>query len=813
MGLGAYMGDFAKGFADREDYWRDQKRKDKDEQRRDRASLATAATTLNNYIRQNPQATEADIEAFSRTLHPGGSKAIFGSGWLERAAAHNAEILARKKRTEERADATADLQYQNALLQNASTVDSLFTNALNETLASSPFGEQAMQTGQMIQVIDGTFKQLTDRYPHLDFTNAKKRYGEAYAKTRLQKRATNKSKAREVASQQLQEEIISNPSLYSDPKNVEALRKRIRVANGFDENFVILEDAQVKDLLSKVTQKLNEQQWEQNLTRKTKIEDMMRNHAHGWASSDLVTTDNESVVLQQARSMLTAQGITDPEQQAIWLQNFDPVALKNQAEEKLKGDYSTRLDALAKTHDNVEALKESMGWASHKFTNEFESFLEGKITSNANARRVERTKQVASALHNDFPNATNVIANALAGDDQELNEWITQYNESNPYQQGITKDELYTAVQRVDLKRFQADLKAQGDAMVDAAGERFKVPTEIAKSGNIDAIAGAMNLTAVQRDLLTVMVNDGLISSQGQLNNYAQYIKENAVLGEWNETGEGVNLAAMGRSIAAKTLTERQMADQVLWNQIRSEMDFVNDPDNHLQEFQSDIDGEFIGNIEDAINRLEKESENYGFAQRNRLIELIRSKQLLPLRKEITDLESRIAKYGTAVPEYYDNFINALNLAKQKESALTQRLNAIDESFVEQRNQSQSVQTFGVDSGDFTGTTGGTGQQYLAEINSRIQQAGDLSKQMYNTGNYGGAVLDIAKQEYLHYLQKHRKAIREINNAISNWKADPQNVGNVPLNEILSEAQLNALEEIKNLGTAEEEFKKLLPEN
>ena len=101
MGLGAYMGDFAKGFADREDYWRDQKRKDQDDQRRDRASLATAATTLNNYIRQNPQATEADIEAFARNLHPSGAAGILGAGGLQRA--HQANQQAIKQKEEDRA--------------------------------------------------------------------------------------------------------------------------------------------------------------------------------------------------------------------------------------------------------------------------------------------------------------------------------------------------------------------------------------------------------------------------------------------------------------------------------------------------------------------------------------------------------------------------------------------------------------------------------------------------------------------------------------------------------------------------------------
>ena len=96
------MGDFAKGFGDREDYWREQKRKDQ-------SSLASAATTLNNYIRQNPQATEADIAAFGKKIYPnGGSEALLGTGGTARAAALNAEKNARTKKTQQRADATAD---------------------------------------------------------------------------------------------------------------------------------------------------------------------------------------------------------------------------------------------------------------------------------------------------------------------------------------------------------------------------------------------------------------------------------------------------------------------------------------------------------------------------------------------------------------------------------------------------------------------------------------------------------------------------------------------------------------------------------
>jgi hypothetical protein len=807
MGLGAYMGDFAKGFADRGDYWRE-------EEKKNQSALASAATTLNNYIRQNPQATEADIKAFGKKIYPnGGAEAILGKGGTARAAALNAEKNARTKKNQQRADATAELNHQNALLSHASSVDSLFTNALNETLASTPFGEQPMQAGQMAQVITSTFEQLTSRYPHLDFTNAKNRYGEAYAKTRAQKRATNKAKAKETGINQFQEGITSNPSLYSDPKNVEALRKRIRVANGFDEDFAIVEDAQVQDLLSKVIQKNNEQQWEQNLTRKNKIEEIMRVNAHMWTASDLVTTDNDSVVLQQARSILTAQGITDPKQQASWLQDFDPLALKLQAEEKLKGDSSTQLDALAKTHDNVGALKQSMGWASHKFTDGFESYLNGKITNNQNSRRLARTTAISQNMYADMPNASNVVGNALSGNTKELDDWITQYNLANPNQAPITKDEVYTAVQRDDLIKFQADLKAQGDGMVNAAGDRFTVPANISNRGNIDAVAGAMNLTAVQRDLLTVMTNEGLISSQNQLNNYAEHISQNAILGDWSETGEGVNLSAIGRGIAEKTLTKKQMHDQIVWDQIRSEMDFVNNPDNHLQDFRSDIDNELAGPTEKNMNQLESDFEKMGFAQRNRMIKLIRKQNLLPLRREIAALESRLEKYGTAVPEYYDEFVNAINAAKQKESVLVQRLNAIDETVREERNQSASAQTFGVDSGDFTGADDGAGKKYLADINSRIQQANDISRQIYGTGNYGGAVVGVAEQQYLHKLKQYRTAITEINNTIENWKSNPQNVGSVPLNEILSEAQLSALEKIKNLGTPEEEFNNFLPEN
>ena len=539
----------------------------------------------------------------------------------------------------------------------------------------------------------------------------------------------------------------------------------------------------------------------------------MRNNAHSWGPSDLVTTDNESVVIQQARSMLTAQGITDPEQQALWLQDFNPIELKKQAEEQLKGDSSTQLDALAKTHDNVDALKQSMGWASHKFTTEFESYLTGKVTNNQNSRRLARTTAISQNMYADMPNASNVVSNALSGNTKELDDWIAQYNLANPYQSPITKDEVYTAVQRDNLKIFKADLTTRGDRLVNAAGDRFTVPANISSKGNIDAVAGAMNLTAVQRDLLTVMTNEGLISSQNQLNNYAEHISQNAILGGWSETGEGANLSAVGQDIAADTLNDQQMADQLLWDKIRSEMDFIDNPDRHLQEFQSDIDNEMANPIEEIINKLQGDFENMGFAQRNRMIELIRTENLRLMRTEITALESRLEQYGTAVPEYYDEFVNAINSAKQKESTLIQRLNAIDETARTERNQSASVQTFGVDSGDFTGTDDGAGQQYLAEIKSRIKQSDVISKKMYDTSNYGGAIVGIARQNYVNELKQHRKVVKEVNNAIQKWKSNPQNVGNVPLSEILSEAQLNALEEIKNLGTPEEEFNKFLPEN
>ena len=522
MGLGAYMGDFAKGFADREDYWREQRRKDQDEQRRDRASLATAATTLNNYIRQNPQATEADIEAFARNLHPSGATGILGAGGLQRAYQANQETLARQE--EDRAHILRQREQtdKNNLLTFNKNKRELFENQLTLELAAQPYGQTPRQEMDIRAAGQRAGQKLSWMYPEIDFTDIIAEY--SYL-TRAQKVAQNRAKKQQEAAEIVRGQIVANPQAYAGENNeaLAKLREDTRVKFGFAADVQLVPDQEVAALVMDGVRKKAVADAEQNASALSDVYNQLGERA--------LAAKNPEALMRDAEQILSMN--YDEQVVAHLMQGFDPEKARQMAESSILSSRTNDMLALSKQVDTVPEMLDGLGIAHLNVGAEFKARLQGYLDQNAGARDQANREFLCTAMNSELSDPTRILRDLYNGNTEVINNWLTGLNESA--NKNYTLADVETLLSKSIGDQIRVDLEsAIDDETTVTPGSDYFLKTE-SLNRMLGQIAGRhFNIGADGKNkgdngltIVDILIQDGSIKTKAQLEAAIEIVKAN----------------------------------------------------------------------------------------------------------------------------------------------------------------------------------------------------------------------------------------------------------------------------------------------
>ena len=638
------MGDFAKGFADREDYWREQKRTDKDEQRRDQASLATAATTLNNYIRQNPQATEADIDAFARNLHPSGAAGILGAGGLQRAYQANQQAINRQE--EDRAYTLQQREYTektNLLTFNKNKRD-LFENALTEELAAQPYGQTPRQEMDIRSAGQRAGQKLSGMYPEIDFTDIISEY--SYL-TRAQKVAQNRAKKQQEAAEIVRGQIVANPQAYSGEGNeaLAKLREDTRVKFGFEENVQLVPDQEVAALVIDGVRKKAVADAEQNASALSDVYNQLGERA--------LAAKNPEALMRDAEQILSMN--YDEQMVAHLMKSFDPERAIQKAEGDLMAARSSDITSMAKESDDVQALISNLGWGHLNISERVKDRLSGFVNQYAPHRSKANREFLQASVVQEMPDYTRILRDVYSGNGKVAEEYLASLNKETARK--YTMDDLKTSIRFLvtnpqdansipsRLKSEITDLSQQKSGDVLLKREALSnILIEVAKDRfdlNSDGTTNDGRLRVIN-----ILLNNATIQTHDQLHTAIAYLEKQTSLMD----SEGVNLLAAADSAAIalknnspifRSITEKQ---SIQWDYLLSADELLANPERYLAQFAS---AEVLSEVDRKISDFGEESPieikrvNHGAAW-----DAINEAQ-----KAITEETKLLAEYGAALRE------------------------------------------------------------------------------------------------------------------------------------------------------------------
>lgn len=666
MGLGAYWGDFAKGFADREDYWRDQKRKDQ-------ASLATAATTLNNYIRQNPQATEADIEAFARNLHPSGASGILGAGGLQRAYQANQEVIKRQKEDRDWTRQQREQTEKNNHLEFSQNKRELFEKQLTLELDAQPYGQNPRQEADIRAAGQRALQKLKGMHPEIDFTDIEAEY--SYL-SRAQKVAQNRAKRQQEAAEIVRSQIIANPQAYAGENNkaLAKLREDTRVKFGFAADVQLVPDQEVAALVMDGVRKKAVEDAEQNASALSDVYNQLGERA--------LAAKNPEALMRDAEQILSMN--YDEQMVAHLMQGFDPERARQMAESSVLSSRTTDMLALSKQVDTVPEMLDGLGIAHLNVGEEFKARLQGYLNQNAGARDQTNREFLGTAMNSELSDPTRILRDLYDGNTEVIDNWLTALNDSA--NKNYTLADVETLLSKSIGDQIRVGLKSSIEAETTVTpGSDYFLKTESLNRmlGNIakrrfNVGKDGKNKGDNGLDIVDILIQDGSIKTKAQLDAAVGIVKAN----ESNLAGDKVNLLSASAEVAqllkqhpaTKLLDPRQTAR---WNEYRSAKRLLDNTEGYLSDYEGQI-GDFA-NGEIILSTLESGVE---MTFSDRTAEVKRADQYANEKEASLEIEfALLQKYGPALrKDEYARYKKAIEQASQALNAFNQRIRAVDEN-------------------------------------------------------------------------------------------------------------------------------------
>ena len=784
-GLGQYAGSFAAGFGQGMDDWREEDKK-LSKQHKD------AVDAIHQFARNNPYATQKDLENYASKSGVPDWQNVLGKGGLERLAAELHRKRGREQDTIDRARVIEGREDNKYFTELRLQEHEIFIKEMDRRLGLQKFMEMPMSEDKIGDIADATAEFLSGRHPQLDFDEVRKLYD---YKSRLQQRAQNRQDKATKAAAYIEDAIAKNPNKYSLDGEFDKLRKEVREIYGFGPEVPLVTNKRAEQLVAAAVKAEGSRKAENLL----KIQDDLRTQLNGqalfWRPEDAM--GDESPAWQAARAALVRLGITNPAEQNIHLNSFDPLGMKREAEAKLRLDNTQGVADLAKTHNTVEGLIKSMGWEGYHLSDETINWLDGQIKAKTQARNTNRATEITDSIEGGLPNLQNIYQNYMGGDTERLDEFLKKLNETYAGTWGkVDEEEVLVAIQRKLLPGAIAGIEKQKTALSASSG--YTVDSKVLRSAASTDILG-QGLNDFQAELIYSLIDQAAITDIKTVSQVAQYIRQNNILSDARKGQTHVNIRQESLKVIREMSknssisfveTDEAVAKRREWQKVMAIESLLYNPDDYIANLRKDVKGEkgdgngdwFIAIKRDLTN-LQRQKDWTMLNRVNAVSKLNATRAVL--LGEIQNEEAMLEKFGGGIHhEYYKDMLELIEEAKKEMVDITKEIVK-----VEQGNKVDSANI--TEESDMPDSSFNVDAQ-LKNINDKLKA---LKLKLLSSGNTNykrteDVVIKYGMGEAMAQADDDKNFLNRLKVILSDYPPG------IPLVQILSPAELEKLKQI-----------------
>ena len=780
-GLGQYAGSFAAGFGQGMDDWREEDKK-LSKQHKD------AVDAIYQFARNNPQATQKDLENYASKIGVPDGENVLGEGGYERLANHLQQERNYKRTTRENAATTfanqlttfdqgQDKYFTELKLQE----HEIFKKEMDRRLGASPFLKIPMSEDKIGEIATATAKFLSDRHPQMNFDKVRELYDST---SRLQQRAQNRQTKATAAARLIETMIAENPSKYSQPGEIEKLRKEVREANRFGPEVELISDERARQIQAAASEAQATLNFGNQTQNRQKLHALLQTHSLSWTEAD---TQLGGRAWEDAKQVLRDMGI-DGAKQDVFLSAFNPTRLKQETEEAWMSDKSTQISNLAKQYGTVEGLMVGLGGRHLQLSQQTIDWINSQIQVNAPAREQNRDNFIINQMARKFANPRTVYHNVMQGNTKEFDAWIEELNNAKSTWGEVSREDI---LQIIHINQYAA-LRAELGADYAKLGNPYDQDRTPDMVSIVKSEGASQQLNELQQELLYTVINFDLINDKKSVSALAERIRKNNILAD---TTQPVNMLKQAEQLMTQVRADPNSAITIARTReeehkikeekrIKTATDFLADPGGHISDFENDISGNsekpMFGGIQADLDNLAKQSKQGDWSigwQRQALANL--RGESAKLREQIEAEQILLKRYGSGLPQrHYTEMQDNIKNAQKKRDAIVQRINEAEKSIGENQTKVTEESGLVVDARTFD----------LASLLGKIQTKWDTldeeisSRQSNVSYVISDADIDAGVRMVENQMKDDKRILEEINNKIK-AAGSP----NVPLVEIIGE--------------------------
>lgn len=644
----------------------------------------------------------------------------------------------------------------------------LFKKELEERLSKHKFLKQPGMTPEQIRgIAANTEEYLSNLYPQLDFTKVRETYD---YKGRREQRALNWQTKATAATRLIENTITENPSKYSQQGEIKKLLADVGRQNGFDSNVQLISDERVRQLIAAAVKTEASRKAENQLKRQTDLRGQLEGQALFWDEAAMAAP--EGPAWQAAREALARLGITNPVEQGVYLESFNPTGMKSEAEAKWMSDKSTQISNAAKQYGTAKELIVGVGGSGYKLSQQTIDWINSQIQVNAPAREQNRDNFIINQMARKFANPRTVYHNVMGGDTKEFDAWVEELNNAKSTWGEISKEDI---LQIIYINQFTA-LRAELGADYAKLGNPYDQDRTPDMVSIVKSEGASQQLNELQQELLYSVINFDLINDKKSVSALAEHIRKNNILAD---TTQPVNMLKQAEQLMAQVRADPNSAITIARTReeehkikeekrIKTATDFLADPGGHISNFEDDINGDsekpMFGGIQANLDNLAKQSKQGDWSigwQRQALANL--RGESAKLREQIVAEQILLKRYGSGLPQkHYTQMQDNIKNAQEKRDAIVQRINEAEKSIGE--NQTKVTEESGllVDARTFD----------LASLLGKIQTKWDTleeeisSRQSNVSYVISDADINVGVRMVEDQMKEDKRILEEINNKI-----------------------------------------------
>ncbi len=575
----------------------------------------------------------------------------------------------------------------------------LFKKELEERLSKHKFLKQPGMTPEQIRgIAANTEEYLSNLYPQLDFTKVRETYD---YKGRREQRALNWQTKATAATRLIENTITENPSKYSQQGEIKKLLADVGRQNGFDSNVQLISDERVRQLIAAAVKTEASRKAENQLKRQTDLRGQLEGQALFWDEAAMAP---EGPAWQAARAALARMDITNPVEQNVYLESFNPTGMKSEAEAKWMSDNSEQISNAAKQYGTAKELIVGVGGSGYKLSQQTIDWINSQIQVNAPAREQNRDNFIINQMARKFANPRTVYHNVMQDNTKEFDAWIEELNNAKSTWGEVSREDILQIIHINQYAALQAELGTDY-AKLGNPHDQDRTPdmVSIVKSEGM-----SQQLNELQQELLYTVINFDLINDKKSVSALAEHIRKNNILAD---TTQPVNMLKQAEQLMAQVRADPNSAITIAQTReeihkikeekrIKTATDFLADPGGHISDFEDDINGNsekpMFGGIQANLDNLAKQSKqgDWSIGEQRQALANLRGESA-KLREQIEAEQILLKRYGSGLPQrHYTEMQDNIKNAQKKRDAIVQRINEAEKSIGE--NQTKATEESGL---------------------------------------------------------------------------------------------------------------------